>query len=69
MPDETFEAALRDILDDDLTLLLDEAEVKANERRIFARRRGSEGYYTIQAALQLAIAVWGVESTRRDADG
>ena len=61
MPDETFEAALRDILD--------EAEVKANDRRIFARRRGSEGYYSVQAALQLAIAVWGVESTRRDADG
>ena len=69
MPDETFEAALRDILDDDLTHLLDQAEDAANDRRIFARRRGSEGYYTIQAALQLAIAVWGVEETRRNADG
>ena len=61
-----FEERLRDLIGSDqhLTPLLDRAEQLAKERGVFARRRGYEGYYTIAAALELAIAVWDVENRR-----
>ena len=64
----SFEDRLKGVLDEHLTRLLDEAEDAAQERRVFARRRGFEGYYTIEAALKLATAVWAVEADRRNAD-
>lgn len=43
------------------------AERLANERGVFARRRGWAEFMTVKAALNLAIAVWEVEGKRRKA--
>ena len=66
----TPEDRLRELLDegdDGMKELLLRAEQLANERVVFARRRGWEGFMTIKAALNLAIAVWEVEGKRRKA--
>lgn len=65
----SFEDRLRALCEEreDLLTLLLEAERLAQERKVFAQRRGNEGYMTIKAALSLAIAVWEVEGERRRA--
>lgn len=66
MAGSDFEKRLRELIGSDKYLmpLLEEAERLAQARGIYERRRGTEGYYTIGAALQLAIAVWKVEGER-----
>ena len=67
-----FETAFNDFLDDSLEfenkdslkLLLGNAKAAAKEVGIYSRDRGSESYHTIKAALELAVAVWGVEKRR-----
>lgn len=70
MPND-FETRLRALLGehDDLLGLLIDAERLAQDRRVFAQRRGYEGYETLRAALALAVAVWRVEGERRVAGG
>ena len=64
---KTFENKLQKRFQDkpDLLQLLLRAEDLAQNRGIIAKRRGNEGYETIKAALELAIAVWEVEARRR----
>lgn len=63
---EKYEDALRETLGEELHPLLDRAEELAQQRGVFERRREYHGYYTIEAALILAIAVWEVDAGREN---
>ena len=61
---DNYDDQLREALGDDLLPLLDRAQAAAKEFKIFERKRGYQGYYTIRAALILATAVWEADGGR-----
>lgn len=58
---------LNDVDKEELDLLLGNAKAAAKEVEIYSRERGFGSYYTIKAALALAMAVWKEEKERRKA--
>lgn len=70
-----FETALNKFLDtsldrgdrDSLKRSLNNAKAAAKEREIYSQSKGYESYFTIKAALDLAVAVWEEEKKRRKA--
>ncbi len=64
MPNKELEDALENVTDEYIAGLLRQAQDLAQERGIFRRRRKYHSYYTLEAALKLAIVVWKAEGER-----